>query len=119
MVCIPISDNAVIQKRIRRRLAARGVINNLVVMIRFSNHVNRVLPVLKAYETVFNTGGDPNYAPAGSVRGMPDAAWDGPWRAGIHGMHAKGVIDMASISDDVITISTTRDELLGRPRVMT
>jgi hypothetical protein len=61
------------QERVRS-LAKQGDVNNLVVMIRFSNHAaqDRVLPGVQTYDTVLNTGGDARYTPVGSVRG---ASW--------------------------------------------
>jgi hypothetical protein len=65
------SSIRIYQERVRR-LARQGDVNNLVVMIRFSNHAARVLPGVQTYDTVLNTGGDPRYTPVGSVRG---ASW--------------------------------------------
>lgn len=46
-----------------------GVKRNLVVLMRFSDHATRTLPTPANYDTLFNTvGGDPTYAPTGSVR---------------------------------------------------
>ena len=50
-------------------VAARGAIKNLVVLMRFSNHTRRTLPVPEDLSTIFNAvGGDPVLAPTGSVR---------------------------------------------------
>ncbi len=46
-----------------------GVKRNLVVLMRFSDHATRTLPTPANYDTLFNSvGGDPTYAPTGSVR---------------------------------------------------
>lgn len=46
-----------------------GVIKNLVVMVRFSNHTGRTLPSVSDMEVLFNApGGDPTLAPTGSIR---------------------------------------------------
>lgn len=48
-----------------------GVIRNLVVLVRFSNHVSRLLPTTSEIEVLFNApGGDPVLAPTGSVRDL-------------------------------------------------
>jgi M6 family metalloprotease-like protein len=46
-----------------------GTVKNLVVMVRFSNHVSRPLPSAADMDVLFNAvGGDPSIAPTGSVR---------------------------------------------------
>ena len=50
-------------------VAPLGTVKNLVVMIRFSDHVGRTLPSVSDVNTLFNAvGGDPSLAPTGSVR---------------------------------------------------
>lgn len=50
-------------------VAPAGIIKNLVVMIRFSDHVGRTLPSAADVDVLFNTvGGDPVLAPTGSIR---------------------------------------------------
>ena len=50
-------------------VAPVGVVKNLVVMIRFSDHVDRTLPSSSDIGVLFNApGGDPALAPTGSVR---------------------------------------------------
>ena len=50
-------------------VAPAGTVKNLVVMIRFSNHVGRTLPSVADVNVLFNaTGGDPTLAPTGSVK---------------------------------------------------
>jgi len=54
---------------ISQDIAPTGTIRNLVVLIRFSNHVDRALPSPSEIEVLFNApGGDPVLAPTGSVR---------------------------------------------------
>lgn len=46
-----------------------GGVDNLVILIRFSDHTNRTLPAQANFDTLFNSvGGDPTYAPTGSIR---------------------------------------------------
>ena len=46
-----------------------GTVKNLVVMIRFSNHVSRPLPSVADMDILFNAvGGHPSLAPTGSVK---------------------------------------------------
>lgn len=55
----------------RRNLAvtARGNVNNLVLLARFSDHKNRTLPSSSAYSLLFNAvGGDKTIAPTGSIK---------------------------------------------------
>jgi M6 family metalloprotease-like protein len=50
-------------------VAPLGAINNLVVMVQFSNHVTRTLPSSSDVDVLFNAvGGDAVLAPTGSVR---------------------------------------------------
>lgn len=47
----------------------QGAIRNLVVLVRFNNHQDRLLPSLTDLDILFNApGGDPVLAPTGSVR---------------------------------------------------
>jgi hypothetical protein len=55
----------------RRRLTDDEplVINNLVLLLRWSNHASRTLPSTSDIEKLMNSvGGDSTYAPTGSVR---------------------------------------------------
>jgi M6 family metalloprotease-like protein len=50
-------------------VAPAGTVKNLVVMLRFSNHVGRTLPSVADVDVLFNaTGGHPTLAPTGSVK---------------------------------------------------
>ncbi len=50
-------------------VAPAGTVKNLVVMIRFSNHVGRTLPSIADMGVLFNaTGGHPTLAPTGSIK---------------------------------------------------
>lgn len=50
-------------------VAPAGTVKNLVVMIRFSDHVGRPLPSVADVDVLFNAvGGDPSLAPTGSVK---------------------------------------------------
>ena len=50
------------------RASSVGDVQNLVVLMRFSNHKTRVLPSAADFTTIFNaTGGNPVLAPTGSV----------------------------------------------------
>jgi len=50
-------------------VAPAGTIKNLVVMVRFSDHVGRTLPSVADVDVLFNsTGGHPTLAPTGSVK---------------------------------------------------
>jgi M6 family metalloprotease-like protein len=52
-----------------RRLQIAGKLRNLVVLIRFADHVNRPLPPTKHYDIIFNRrGGHSKLAPTGSVK---------------------------------------------------
>ena len=52
-------------------VAPAGNIKNLVVMVRFSNHVGRTLPSVADMNVLFNaTSPHPTLAPTGSVRGV-------------------------------------------------
>ena len=52
-------------------VAPFGNIRNLVVMIRFSNHIGRALPSPGDVDVLFNAaGGDPVLAPTGSIRDL-------------------------------------------------
>ena len=47
-----------------------GTVDNVVIMMRFSNHSGRTLPSNANISTLFNVVGvDPTYAPTGSIRG--------------------------------------------------
>jgi M6 family metalloprotease-like protein len=49
--------------------AASGNVKNVVILMRFANHVGRTLPTVANFNTIFNSvGGDPTLAPSGSVR---------------------------------------------------
>jgi len=49
--------------------APSGNVKNLVVLIRFSDHVGRTLPSVADIDVLFNSvGGDPSLAPTGSVK---------------------------------------------------
>ena len=50
-------------------VAPIGNVKNLVVMIRFSDHVGRTLPSVADVDVLFNAvGGDPTLAPTGSIK---------------------------------------------------
>jgi M6 family metalloprotease-like protein len=50
-------------------IAPNGTIDNVVILMRFSNHAERTLPSPADYDRIFNApGGDPVLAPTGSVR---------------------------------------------------
>ena len=50
-------------------LSSKGNVNNLVLLVRFSNHKNRTLPPASAYALLFNAiGGDKTFAPTGSIK---------------------------------------------------
>jgi hypothetical protein len=58
-------------KHQRQRRAARteGILRNLVVPIRFSDHANRKLPSVSELDILFNNiGPHPNLCPTGSIR---------------------------------------------------
>lgn len=49
-------------------IAPAGTIKNIVILVRFSDQVGRTLPTNGNFDTLFNAvGGDPTYAPTGSV----------------------------------------------------
>lgn len=55
----------------QQSVAPSGSIRNLVVLIRFSNHVGRALPSPADVDVLFNAiGGDPVLAPTGSIRDL-------------------------------------------------
>ncbi|KAA9132739.1 M6 family metalloprotease domain-containing protein [Marinihelvus fidelis] len=50
-------------------IAPLGTVKNLVVLIRFADHVGRSLPSVSDMDVLFNSiGGDPSLAPTGSIR---------------------------------------------------
>lgn len=50
-------------------IAPAGTVKNVVILMRFTNHVGRTLPSNADFNTIFNAvGGDPVLAPTGSVR---------------------------------------------------
>jgi len=52
-------------------VAPSGTVKNLVVMVRFSDHVGRSLPTAADMNVLFNTiGGDPVLAPTGSLKDL-------------------------------------------------
>lgn len=53
----------------RRLQSSTGTLMNLVILMRFSDHKNRVLPTKANYETLMNTDGvDSTFAPSSSVK---------------------------------------------------
>ena len=57
------------RKMITKREYTKGTMKNLVVLIRFSDHINRELPSSSDIGIIMNRiGGDRNLAPTGSVR---------------------------------------------------
>jgi M6 family metalloprotease-like protein len=48
-------------------ISTKGNLNNLVLLVRFSDHKNRTLPSPSAYSLLFN-GGDKTIAPTGSIK---------------------------------------------------
>ena len=71
----PLSENLSNGDKVRslshRKLAisSKGNVNNLVLLVRFSDHKNRTLPSASSYSLLFNAvGGDKTTAPTGSIR---------------------------------------------------
>jgi hypothetical protein len=52
----------------RRQVQSTGTFKNLVVMVRFADHVNRTLPDTASLATLFNNVGTHPLCPTGSVR---------------------------------------------------
>lgn len=51
------------------RISPTGTVKNVVILMRFSNHIGRTLPSQADFTTIFNAvGGHPTLAPSGSVR---------------------------------------------------
>jgi hypothetical protein len=52
-----------------KRILPANDVKNIVILIRFANHAERTLPSVSDIDKLFNAvGGDPTFAPTGSVR---------------------------------------------------
>ncbi len=67
---IPDEEHEIATKRLlNMQSMAEGVLRNLVILIRFSDHKERKLPLVSEFDALMNTiGGDPQFSPTGSVR---------------------------------------------------
>jgi M6 family metalloprotease-like protein len=58
-----------LQEQTQRMIAVKNEIRNIVVPIRFCDHLERELPSVSELDTLFNTiGGDAKFAPTGSLK---------------------------------------------------
>eukprot|EP00978_Attheya_sp_CCMP212_P013371 scaffold33647_cov49-Attheya_sp.AAC.1 len=69
-VCHEIEEHSRrLQEQTQRMIAVKNEIRNLVVPIRFSDHLERELPSVSELDALFNTiGGDATFAPTGSLK---------------------------------------------------
>lgn len=92
------------ESRERRQLS--GTVRNLVVMVRFADHVNRTLPSKSDLNTLFNNVGPHALCPTGSVRDV--------WY-----QNSYGTLSIESVLTDWITINQTELYASGGNRGMT
>lgn len=77
-----------------RRQVKTGTVRNLVVMVRFADHVNRTLPSAANLNVLFNNVGPASLCPTGSVRDV--------WYK-----NSYGALTIQSVMTDWITVSQT------------
>lgn len=101
--------NALMRRRrdsSRERRQLSGTVRNLVVMVRFADHVNRTLPSKSDLNTLFNNVGPHALCPTGSVRDV--------WF-----QNSYGKLAIESVLTDWITVNQTELYSSGGARGMT